>query len=108
MTAVCVDLQDADASSAALRLLVPGLAAAGHPVVERSAQLLRFYRTLARSEAVCTQELLARRKLSPSSDQWQHHQQVIACAKIYSLMTGFAGICLHARNNMKHTVAQVL
>ncbi len=57
--------------------LVPQLAAAGHSVVERSSQLLRFYRTLARSEAVCTQELLARRKLLPGSDHSQHRQQVL-------------------------------
>ena len=56
--------------------LVPQLTTVRHPVVERSTQLLRFYCTLARSEAVCTQELLARRKLSPGSDHSQHRQQV--------------------------------
>ena len=44
--------------------------------MERSAQLLRFYRTMARSEVVCTQELLARRKLSPTTDCSQHREQV--------------------------------
>ncbi len=81
VTPVRVASQNADASSAALRSLVPSLAAAGHPVVQRSVQLLRFYRTLARSEAICTQELLARRKLSLASDRWQHRQQVTACPR---------------------------
>ena len=68
-TAVCCD-------QGALDGLVPQLAAAGHPLVERSSQLLRFYRTLARSEAVCTEELLVRRQLVPDSDHSQHRQQV--------------------------------
>ena len=58
--------------------LVPMLATAEHLVVERSAQLLCFYRTLARSEAVCTQELLARRKMPVDIDRSQHRKQVCA------------------------------
>ena len=70
---------------------MPELAAAGHSVVARSAQLLRFYRTLARSEAVCTQELLARRKLTPGSDRAQHRQQVtLLCSHPTSLLNPFS------------------
>ena len=75
----------------ALDGLVPQLAAAGHPVVERSSQLLRFYRTLARSEAVCTRELLARRKLLPGSDHLQHRQQVRYSQRLYEASCQLSG-----------------
>jgi len=72
-------------------------AAAGHPVVERSSQLLRFYRTLARSEAVCTRELLARRKLLPGGDHSQHRKQVPR------FLHGYTGSLSTSTSRSKHT-----